>query len=301
MPTNISSLSVGELKKKLKAAGLSTSGLKKDLLSRLQAHEREHGREFSPSPEGSDLKAPSPSTHDSHESGQNITEDLTKSTTQDDEATLSVKDVGKSKASHHPPTPAIYIGNLSRPLAVPSFKAHISNLSGVAPEFIYLSGLRTHCFVIFSSVEISRKVREALNGAKYPANDDTRDPLYVDYLPVDVARSWVEEEEARNNPMERWVVEYSQQDGSDVLLSHRLVERKHHAAEAQSKRQQIRSAVDAQKPSIGNRRAQNSDSDEPPLKRSRVRSPLPSLLSRWPYIRHTRFQPSIMFSEAPPR
>lgn len=299
--SDFSSFNVAELKKRLKDAGLSTSGLKKDLVKRLEDHSTQ-GAHDAGEAEGSINAGEEEDVQMSEEQALKEEKSVNIPASGDAPAAYAGTDtrpIGnednaenddntiKHSASKHPPTSALYIGKLSRPLAVPSFKNHIEALAGEKPVLLHISAIRSHSFAIFSSREVASLVRDALNGKRYPEGDSSREPLFVDFLPADAAETWAADEAARENPSDRWVVDYVEADDGGIELTHRLIEAK------------VNDVRDHDGHHSGKK-----ESGEPPRKRTRSKSPPRRReeppLSHWPYIRRTRFHPPIMYSEAPP-
>jgi hypothetical protein len=137
-------------------------------------------------------------------------------------------DAGQSPPSSHPPTSALYIRELMRPLRPETVEEYIVDL--VTPqggrrdpsliENFYLDQIRTHAFVKLGSVSAAQRVRAALHAQVWP-NERNRKPLWVDFIPPSSVREWVEEEEsgARGNS-HRWEVVY-EKDGDRTIAVHR--------------------------------------------------------------------------------
>lgn len=137
-------------------------------------------------------------------------------------------DVGPSPPSAHPPTSALYIRELMRPLRSETIEEYIVDLvtpQGSQPdpsliEDFYLDQIRTHAFVKLASVSAAQRVRAAMHDQVWP-NERNRKPLWVDFIPPDNMREWIDQEEsgARGNA-HRWEVVY-EQDGDGVVAVHR--------------------------------------------------------------------------------
>lgn len=135
---------------------------------------------------------------------------------------------GPSVSSMHPPTSALYIRELMRPLRSEMVEEHIISLvtpPGSEPdpnlvEDFYLDLVRTHAFVKLTSVSAAQRVRAALHDQIWP-NERNRKPLWVDFIPPDRLKEWVEEEESggRGNA-HRWEVVY-EQDGDSMVAVHK--------------------------------------------------------------------------------
>ncbi|KAL1879774.1 hypothetical protein Daus18300_001611 [Diaporthe australafricana] len=138
-------------------------------------------------------------------------------------------DVGHSSPSTHPPTSALYIRELMRPLRSEMVEEYIVDLvtpqgSQPDPSFIedfYLDQIRTHAFVKLSSVSAAQSVRTAMHDQVWP-NERNRKPLWVDFIPPDSMKEWIDHEEsgARGNA-HRWEVVY-EQEGDSVTAVHRV-------------------------------------------------------------------------------
>lgn len=136
-------------------------------------------------------------------------------------------DVG-SPPSAHPPTSALYIRELMRPLRSETVEEYIVDLvtprgSQSDPSLIedfYLDQIRTHAFVKLASTSAAQRVRAAMHDQVWP-NERNRKPLWVDFIPPDSMREWIDQEEsgARGNSA-RWEVVY-EQDGDRVVAVHR--------------------------------------------------------------------------------
>lgn len=70
------------------------------------------------------------------------------------------------------PTSALYIWNLSRPLALPEFEAHLTRAAGATPTTIWFDRIRSYCLVKFASIEQAYAVREQLNHTPFPPPSD---------------------------------------------------------------------------------------------------------------------------------
>lgn len=126
--------------------------------------------------------------------------------------------------SIHPPTTAIYITCLSRPLNVPSFTAHVSSLtiSKQGPVRLWLDSIKSHGYITFESVEDAVAVRAELNGISWPPNEKRR-TLSVDFIPVEKVDGWISvEEQSRGQRFEVFYV----RDAGEVVARHRVMEAK---------------------------------------------------------------------------
>lgn len=134
--------------------------------------------------------------------------------------------------SKHPPTRAIYIKELVRPLQIAALRDHISSVAKLddtisppgAVEFFHLDKLRSHAFVRFDSIAAACKARLALHDKIWP-DEPMRKPLWVDFVPEQKVQDWIEIEDGRND-MTRWEVVYDADVETDgqVVASLREVE-----------------------------------------------------------------------------
>lgn len=137
-------------------------------------------------------------------------------------------DAGPSPPSAHPPTSALYIRELMRPLRSETVEEYIVDL--VTPqgshrdpsliEDFYLDQIRTHAFVKLASASAAQRVRAAMHAQVWP-NERNRKPLWVDFIPPDSMRDWIDQEESgARGSSNRWEVVY-EQDGDHIVAVHR--------------------------------------------------------------------------------
>lgn len=124
--------------------------------------------------------------------------------------------------SLHPPTRAIYITCLSRPLSIPAFTAHITSLTSTrhSPQQLWLDSIKSHGYIVFETVEDASAVRDALNGVAWPANENRRE-LSVDYIPHEEVAHCIEREESSRG--QKFEVVYVRKDDK-VQALHRLAD-----------------------------------------------------------------------------
>lgn len=135
----------------------------------------------------------------------------------------------------HPATSALYIRDFMRPLQPGALKDHLIMLAhppskqndpdapvieSTVLEF-HLDAIRTHCFVVFSSVSAAARVRNALHERVWPA-ERTRKPLWVDFIPEDKVKLWIDMElnaggSGRGGTGKRWEVFYRQDERETVI------------------------------------------------------------------------------------
>lgn len=134
----------------------------------------------------------------------------------------------ESLPSAHPPTSALYVRELMRPLKSEAMEQYIADLLS-SPESdpdvdpihdFYLDQIRTHAFVRLSSVSAAQLVRAALHNKVWP-NERNRKALWVDFIPAEKVKDWIDREETAPRGA-RWEVVYEQVDGSPVA-AHREV------------------------------------------------------------------------------
>jgi hypothetical protein len=129
----------------------------------------------------------------------------------------------------HPATPALYIRDIMRPLNAAQLKSHIASLAAAPgqepdPEVIvdfYIDSIRTHAFISFTSVTAASRVRSALHDRIWP-DEKTRKPLWIDFVPVDKVREWVEIEQASNPGRaigKKWEVVYDMDVDRNVTVA----------------------------------------------------------------------------------
>lgn len=130
--------------------------------------------------------------------------------------------------SLHAPTSALYIRELMRPLRSEAMEQHIIDLvtpsgkesdSDLIRDF-YLDQIRTHAFVLLTSVSAAQRVRAALHNQVWP-NERNRKPLWVDFIPTESVKDWIVREESAPRSA-RWEVVYDQ-DGGNAVAVHREV------------------------------------------------------------------------------
>ncbi|GAB7364340.1 hypothetical protein MBLNU230_g4884t1 [Neophaeotheca triangularis] len=113
--------------------------------------------------------------------------------------------------SVHTQTRALYISNLVRPLQEQQLRDYLaSTANGEGKlEDLYLDQLRTHAFATFTSLAAAASVRTQLHGNLWP--DQTRKPLWVDYVPEDKVSEWIStEQDATHSKRDakRWEITY---------------------------------------------------------------------------------------------
>lgn len=133
----------------------------------------------------------------------------------------------------HPATRALYIRHLVRPINPSGLRDHLEDVAkppdhSAAPasmvEDCYVDALRTHAFVLFTSISAASRARASTHARIWPA-EPMRKPLWVDFLPEEHFHEWIETERAsggsRPSQARRWELAYHV-TGDDVDV--RLVE-----------------------------------------------------------------------------
>jgi uncharacterized membrane protein YgcG len=100
--------------------------------------------------------------------------------------------------STHPPTSALYIRNLLRPLQIPPFREHLLDLATPASQDpdaslideIHLDTFKSHAFVLFTSTAAAVRARAGLHDRIWP-EETQRKALWVDFVPTEQARAWI--------------------------------------------------------------------------------------------------------------
>jgi hypothetical protein len=133
----------------------------------------------------------------------------------------------------HPATSALYIRNFMRPLNPGQLKSYLAGLAtppgrdvdaDVVVDF-YLDQIRTHAFVSFQTVSAASRVRSALHDRIWP-DERNRKPLWVDFVPSDKAKEWIDVEEsniAGRGLGRKWEVSYDVDEDRHVTASLREV------------------------------------------------------------------------------
>ncbi|KAF5600739.1 hypothetical protein FPANT_2122 [Fusarium pseudoanthophilum] len=129
----------------------------------------------------------------------------------------------------HPATSALYVKNFMRPLRPQDVKAHLVALArrsqdtaddddGIVTDF-FLDQIRTHGFVVFKNTAAASRVRTALHGSVWP-NESNRKALWVDFVPPEKVRDWIDTEQASGGPRgrssARWEVVYEDGPNGEV-------------------------------------------------------------------------------------
>ncbi|KAF2735976.1 hypothetical protein EJ04DRAFT_490792 [Polyplosphaeria fusca] len=142
----------------------------------------------------------------------------------------------------HTATPALYICNLKRPVQPKNLRSHLvaiatppsADKSDSIIDSLFLDPMRTHALVLFSSLSAASRARASLHSTKWP--DESREELWVDFVPEDKILSWIQQEEeaittdkdaraaGQRSNLKRFEVVYPQNpDGSGVQAIFREV------------------------------------------------------------------------------
>jgi hypothetical protein len=130
----------------------------------------------------------------------------------------------------HPATAALYIRDFMRPLNSGQLKSYLANLATPPGRDInldgiidfYLDPIRTHAFVSFNNISAASRVRSALHDRIWP-DERTRKPLWVDFIPTDKVKEWIEVEESSNAAGrglgKKWEIHYDVDEDRHVTAS----------------------------------------------------------------------------------
>ena len=122
--------------------------------------------------------------------------------------------------SVHPPTRAIYIANLVRPIQAGQLSDHLTELAAASDNReretlanLHLGSIRTHAFAVFHSVTAASQARHGLHGRIWP-DEPARKELWVDYVPEDRVQDWIahETDGGGKRDTRRWEVVYDETD-----------------------------------------------------------------------------------------
>ena len=121
----------------------------------------------------------------------------------------------------HLATTALYVDGLMRPLQPASLRNHIVNLAstpGGAPDTevvteFYLDPIKSHCFVGLTDVSAASRVRSSLHGMVWP-NERDRKALFVDFLPAEKLREWIDVEDRAGRGIRYGVNYHPASDGT---------------------------------------------------------------------------------------
>ncbi|KAI1095761.1 hypothetical protein F5B19DRAFT_265877 [Rostrohypoxylon terebratum] len=130
--------------------------------------------------------------------------------------------------SIHPATCALYIKDFMRPLRDHAVKDHILQLAAPAGAPIedgtivdfYLDTIRTHAFVVLSSISSASRVRTALHNRVWP-DETNRKALWVDFMPPECFAKWVDMEQTssgRRGSTNRYEVVYDTDEDGNVIV-----------------------------------------------------------------------------------
>lgn len=127
--------------------------------------------------------------------------------------------------STHPPTSALYIRNLLRPLQIPPFQEHLLQLATPPNEpvdeslisTIHLDNFKSHAFVVFTSTSAASRARAGLHDRIWP-EETQRKALWVDYVPSEKAHEWIATEEEAGKS-KRFEVVYSTASSGEAIAT----------------------------------------------------------------------------------
>ncbi|KAH0354090.1 hypothetical protein KCU81_g1036, partial [Aureobasidium melanogenum] len=139
-------------------------------------------------------------------------------------------DVAVSPAIH-PATRALYIRDLVRPINPTGLRDHLEDIarppdhsdsSASLVEECHVDALRTHAFVLFTSISAASRARAGTHARIWPP-EPMRKQLWADFFPEERFQEYLEIERAsggsRPSQAKRWELAYnSHDDGVDVQL-----------------------------------------------------------------------------------
>ncbi|KAI0541208.1 hypothetical protein GGR58DRAFT_36342 [Xylaria digitata] len=151
--------------------------------------------------------------------------------TRDQRGTYSPSPERDIEPSMHPATCALYIKNFMRPLREQGVQDHLLELATPAnapldPNIIvnfYLDNIRTHAFVVFTSISAASRVRTALHKRVWP-DETNRKALWIDFIPSECFDDWIDTEQQVKDrgSMPRYEVFYGRDE--DGIVTARLEE-----------------------------------------------------------------------------
>jgi hypothetical protein len=139
-------------------------------------------------------------------------------------------DVAVSPAIH-PATRALYIRHLVRPVNLSALRDHLEDIarppdhSDTSASFVeecYVDALRTHAFVLFTSISAAARARASTHDRIWPS-EPMRKQLWVDFFPEERFQEYLDTERAsggsKPSQAKRWELAYNPlDDGVDVQL-----------------------------------------------------------------------------------
>ncbi|KAI5208516.1 hypothetical protein E4T39_01175 [Aureobasidium subglaciale] len=131
----------------------------------------------------------------------------------------------------HPATRALYIRDLVRPINPSSLRDHLEDIaqppdrSGSSSSLVeecYVDALRTHAFVLFTSISAASRARASTHAQIWPP-EPMRKQLWADFFPDERFQEYLDTERAsggsRPSQAKRWELAYNVlDDGVDVQL-----------------------------------------------------------------------------------
>ncbi|KAK9240426.1 hypothetical protein V1525DRAFT_394939 [Lipomyces kononenkoae] len=142
------------------------------------------------------------------------TDDVTKEEIKDEEKTVEVEQHPNVPSAKYRHTNAVYMQNFSRPLNIPSLKAHLESLAGSRLSKFWIDSIRTHCYAVFESVDSATKAREDIYGQTFPLEEKGRKKLIAEYIPESKVDEWIAFEESDQGRLRKWEVAFG--DGSSI-------------------------------------------------------------------------------------
>jgi hypothetical protein len=121
----------------------------------------------------------------------------------------------------HPATRALYIRHLVRPINPTALRDHLEDAarppthtetSGLLVQDCHVDALRTHAFILFSSISAASRARAATHDRIWP-QEPMRKQLWVDFFPDERFQHYVDTEKAsggsRPSQAKRWELAYT--------------------------------------------------------------------------------------------
>jgi hypothetical protein len=131
----------------------------------------------------------------------------------------------------HPATRALYIRHLVRPINPGALRDHLEDIARPADhsdtsaslvEECYVDALRTHAFVLFTSISAAARARASTHDRIWPS-EPMRKQLWVDFFPDERFQEYLDTERSsggsKPSQAKRWELAYNNlDDGVDVQL-----------------------------------------------------------------------------------
>ena len=103
-----------------------------------------------------------------------------------------------------------------------SVEQYLNEMSGQQVEHFWMDSIKTHCYVIFSSVMASEKARNSIHGIVWPFGEKGRKPLSAGYIPVEKCSEW--EKQEQDDLSIRWEVLYEKENQEVECILRRITD-----------------------------------------------------------------------------